>query len=58
VGWLAIFMQISSLFMLGVGVLYMLLGVFCLRGLRDRTQREEQEEMESIEDLIAKETHT
>jgi hypothetical protein len=44
--------------MLGVGVLYMLLGVFCLRGLRDRTQREEQEEMESIEDLIAKETHT
>jgi hypothetical protein len=60
VGWLAIFMQISSWFMLGVGALYMLLGVFCLRGLRDRMQREEQEEWKKYrEDLKKwKETHT
>jgi hypothetical protein len=60
VGWLAIFMQISSWFMLGVGALYMLLGVFCLRGLRDRMHREEQEEWKKYrEDLKKwKETHT
>jgi hypothetical protein len=60
VGWLAIFMQISSWFMLGVGAFYMLLGVFCLRGLRDRMHREEQEEWKKYrEDLKKwKETHT
>jgi hypothetical protein len=60
VGWLAIFMQISSWFMLGVGTLYMLLGVFCLRGFRDRLQREEEEEWKKYrEDLKKwKETHS
>jgi hypothetical protein len=60
IGWLSIFMQISSWFMLGVGAFYMLLGVFCLRGLRDRMQRQENEDWKKYrEDLkVWTETYT
>lgn len=60
VGWLAIFMQISSWVMLGVGALYMLLGVFCLRGLRDRLHRKEQDDWKKYRENLKvwKETHT
>jgi hypothetical protein len=59
VGWLAIFMQISSWFMLSVGALYMLLGVFCLKGLRDRMHKKEKDDWKKYrEDLkVWKETH-
>jgi hypothetical protein len=59
VGWLAIFMQISSWCMLAVGALYMLLGVFCLRGVRDRMHRKEQEDWKKYrEDMkVWRETH-
>lgn len=44
VGWVSIFMQISSWFMLGVGSLYMLMGIFCLKGMRDRMHEKERED--------------
>lgn len=43
VGWIAIFMQISSWFMLGVGLVYMLFGMCCLKRLRDRLKQNEIE---------------
>jgi hypothetical protein len=59
VGWLAIFMQISSWFMLGVGALYMLLGVFCLRGFRDRLNQKEQDDWKKYREELKvwRETH-
>lgn len=44
VGWQAIFMQISSWFMLAVGCMYMLLGVCCMKRHRDRMEAREKEE--------------
>jgi hypothetical protein len=44
VGWVAIFMQLSSWLMLGVGVLYMLLGMCCLNLLRVKLQKKEKED--------------
>ena len=44
VGWAAIFMQISSWCMLSVGITYMVLGLFCLKGLRDRLKQKEIDE--------------
>ncbi|GKY91828.1 hypothetical protein MPSEU_000154400 [Mayamaea pseudoterrestris] len=41
VGWAAIFMQISSWLMLGIGFIYMILGMFCLKRLRDRLKQKE-----------------
>lgn len=41
VGWAAIFMQISSWVMLSIGVIYMMLGVCCLKRLRDRLKQQE-----------------
>jgi hypothetical protein len=43
VGWPAIFMQLSSWFMLAVGLTYMLLGICCLKGMRDRMKANEIE---------------
>jgi len=43
VGWAAIFMNISSWFMLGTGALYMLMGVCCLKRLKDRLRDNEVE---------------
>ena len=44
VGWAAIFMQLSSWLMLGVGTLYMLMGLCCLKRVRDRMKEKEQNE--------------
>lgn len=44
VGWPAIFMQLSSWFMLAVGLTYMLLGVCCLKRMRDRMKAKEIED--------------
>ena len=43
VGWAAIFMQISSWLMLAMGVLYMLLGICCLKHLKDKMRDDERE---------------
>jgi hypothetical protein len=44
VGWAAIFMQISSWLMLAIGCIYMIMGIFCLKGLRDRLKQKEAKE--------------
>jgi hypothetical protein len=44
VGWAPIFMQISSWLMLGMGIVYMVFGVFCLKRFRDRLKQREVEE--------------
>jgi len=44
VAWVPLFMQISSSFVLGIGMLYMLLGTCCLKRLRDSMKRREKEE--------------
>jgi hypothetical protein len=43
VGWEAIFMQISSWFMIGIGLLYVLLGIFCMKRVRDRMKENENQ---------------
>jgi hypothetical protein len=43
VGWVSIFMQLSSWLVFFIGVLYMLLGVCCLKGVRDRLKQQEVE---------------
>lgn len=44
VGWAAVFMQISSWFMLGIGALYVLMGVCCLKRLKDKMKEKEIED--------------
>jgi hypothetical protein len=41
VGWYAIFMDVSSGFMLLCGIIYMTLGLCCLKRLRDRIKQQE-----------------
>jgi hypothetical protein len=41
VGWYAIFMDVSSGFMLACGITYMTLGLCCLKRLRDRIKQQE-----------------
>lgn len=41
VGWYAIFMDVSSGFMLLCGIVYMMLGLCCLKRLRDRIKQQE-----------------
>lgn len=52
VGWAAIFMQLSSWLMLAVGCLYMLMGVCCLKGLRDRLKEREQREWREYREAL------
>lgn len=44
IGWGAVFMQVSSWMMFAIGAIYMLLGMCCLRGLRDRMKQKEKED--------------
>ncbi|KAL7564185.1 hypothetical protein ACA910_019810 [Epithemia clementina (nom. ined.)] len=41
--WAAIFMQVSAWVMCAVGLVYMLMGVCCLKGVRDRMREAEKE---------------
>jgi len=41
VGWAAIFMEVTSWLMLSCGVVYLLLGMCCMKGLRDRIKQNE-----------------
>ena len=43
VSWISLFMQISSWMMLALGILYMLLGMCCLKLLRDKLKDEDKE---------------
>jgi hypothetical protein len=52
VGWAAIFMQLSSWLMLAVGCLYMLMGVCCLKGLRDRLKEKEKREWREYREAL------
>lgn len=38
VAWLGVFMQVTAWLMFGVGVLYMFLGICCMKKLRDKLQ--------------------
>lgn len=42
--WLAIFMSITSWMMIGTGLLYLVMGMLCLKGLRDRMQEKESDD--------------
>ena len=41
IGWASIFMEVSSWFMLGIGIVYMLLGMCCCKRLRDHYKQKE-----------------
>jgi hypothetical protein len=43
VGWASIFMEVSSWFMLAIGIIYMMLGICCCKRLRDHHQQKENE---------------
>jgi hypothetical protein len=52
VGWAPIFMQLSSWLMLAVGCVYMLMGLCCLKRLRDRLKEKEQQEWKEYREAI------
>lgn len=54
VSWLAVFIQVSSWVMVGVGGAYFLLGICCMKGVRDRTRRDYQERMNNYKMLKAR----
>jgi hypothetical protein len=41
IGWASIFMEVSSWFMLGIGIVYMLLGMCCCKRVRDHYKQKE-----------------
>ena len=41
IGWASIFMEVSSWFMLGIGIVYMLLGMCCCKRIRDHYKQKE-----------------
>ncbi|CAJ1941994.1 unnamed protein product [Cylindrotheca closterium] len=43
VAWLGVFMQVTAWLMFGVGLLYMVLGVCCMKRLRDKLQRDDRQ---------------
>ena len=43
IGWVAIFMQVVAWTMFGIGAVYMLLGITCMRRLRDRMKQKERD---------------
>mmetsp|Transcript_34544 Transcript_34544/g.83755 ORF Transcript_34544/g.83755 Transcript_34544/m.83755 type:complete len:250 (-) Transcript_34544:3159-3908(-) len=43
VAWLGVFMQVTAWMMFGVGVLYMLLGLCCMKKLRDKLQQNDRQ---------------
>lgn len=43
IGWAPVFMQVVATLMLAVGVVYMLLGLCCLRRFREKLKQKEKE---------------
>ena len=52
VSWLGLFMEISSFMMVGLGIVYMLLGICCLKLLRDRLKRKDKEKWEDYKEAL------
>jgi hypothetical protein len=52
VSWFSLFMQISSWMMVGLGAIYMLLGVCCMKNLRDRMVKDYRERWEVYRDAM------
>jgi hypothetical protein len=52
VSWAAIFMQISSWCFLATGMLYMLLGLCCMKRVRDRLQQKEKDDWQEYRKAI------
>lgn len=44
IGWSPIFMQVSSWMMFAIGAVYMMLGMCCLRGWRDKMKQKEKDD--------------
>ena len=44
IGWGPVFMQVSSWLMFAIGAVYMLLGMCCLRGWRDKMKQKEKDD--------------
>ena len=52
VSWLSLFMQISSWMMLSIGILYMLIGICCLKALRDKLKEDHKNKWETYRDAM------
>ena len=55
VPWLGIFIFMSSIPLIVLGLLYVILGVLCLQGVRDRLQREHEERLEEYRQQLESE---
>lgn len=47
IAWFSLFMQVSSWMMLCLGAVYMLLGLCCLKGVRDKMVKKDRERWET-----------
>jgi hypothetical protein len=52
VAWFSLFMQVSSWMMLGLGITYMLLGVCCLKRLRDKVVQTDRAQWAAYRDAV------
>ena len=52
IGWAAIFMEVSSWLMLSCGVVYCLLGICCMKRVRDRLQQNEKDAWRQYRDAM------
>ena len=52
VSWISLFMQMSSWMMLALGILYMLLGMCCLKLLRDKLKDQDKEKWATYRDAM------
>ena len=52
VSWLPLFMQVSSWMMAALGAVYMILGLCCMKVIRDRMTKEHRERMETYREAM------
>jgi hypothetical protein len=52
VSWFSLFMQISSWMMLSLGIIYMLIGLCCLKALRDKVKKEHKQKWETYREAM------
>lgn len=48
--WAALFVQVSSWWIIGIGILYFLMGIFCLKGIRNRFRVQYQARLRAYKD--------
>ncbi len=51
VPWASVFVEVASWVLIGVGCLYFLMGIFCLKRLRDRFRANFQEKMKQYKEF-------